>query len=368
MPELSSSAIAADKSRFEIWDSSVPFPLYDVMPDLDIVTHVTVEKAKPGGYRYLHEPSIAWHCGQLHAVWANHRELEVNETDELIRGRVSFDGGFSWQPPRIIASRSAGGSDAYNHPVISSVNGTLWGFFTRWDSGKPSTEIFTFEESACTWITTRVTIPTLVPFRPPMKMADGNWIISGEAHWHDAAIAISHGDDFTKWDLVVIPKPDGLKVAYPETTLVQRGNQLVAFCRPPQPSAALVSASDDFGRTWTPLSYSNFPISDGEPYCGLLSTGQQYVITNSVENERQLMSIAVTSPGGRLFERIWKVRHQNYPVRRFGGGGGDAGIGNVTEWSYPAAVEHEGNLYICYTHGKEDCCLSIIPISVLAAG
>ena len=37
-----------------------------------------------------------------------------------------------------------------------------------------------------------------------------------------------------------------------------------------------------------------------------------------------------------------------------------------TEWSYPSAVEHDGNLYIAYTQGKEDCALSIVPIGVLA--
>lgn len=32
----------------------------------------------------------------------------------------------------------------------------------------------------------------------------------------------------------------------------------------------------------------------------------------------------------------------------------------------PAAIEHDGKLYITYTRGKEDCGLSIIPLSALA--
>jgi hypothetical protein len=41
-------------------------------------------------------------------------------------------------------------------------------------------------------------------------------------------------------------------------------------------------------------------------------------------------------------------------------------VGGNTEWSYPAAIEHDGKLYITYTQGKEDCALSIIPLSALA--
>jgi hypothetical protein len=40
-------------------------------------------------------------------------------------------------------------------------------------------------------------------------------------------------------------------------------------------------------------------------------------------------------------------------------------VGNSTEWSYPAAIEHEGKLYVTYTQGKEDCVLSIIPLTAL---
>ncbi|MDD4565891.1 MAG: hypothetical protein PHE79_10515 [Eubacteriales bacterium] len=40
-------------------------------------------------------------------------------------------------------------------------------------------------------------------------------------------------------------------------------------------------------------------------------------------------------------------------------------VGTSTEWSYPNAYEHNGNLYITYSQGKEDCVLSIIPIEAL---
>ena len=76
----------------------------------------------------------------------------------------------------------------------------------------------------------------------------------------------------------------------------------------------------------------------------------------------------MTKPGSGVFCRVWKIRHQQFPKRRLLGSreGTKSHAGGATEWSYPAAVEHEGSLYVSYTHGKEDCALSIIPLSALA--
>jgi len=122
------------------------------------------------------------------------------------------------------------------------------------------------------------------------------------------------------------------------------------------------------------MRLSNFPLEASQPFAGKLSTGQNYLLTNSLEDGRSLLSIAVTGPEGGLFKRIFKVRHQKWPARRLFGGfnaeswTGEKGswVGKPTEWSYPNACEHDGKLYITYSMGKEDCVLSIIPIEVLA--
>jgi len=54
------------------------------------------------------------------------------------------------------------------------------------------------------------------PLNPPVRMDDGNWIMpessarqSADKDSNPPAVAISHGEDFTKWDLVVIRCPPG---------------------------------------------------------------------------------------------------------------------------------------------------------------
>ncbi|MCX6909040.1 MAG: exo-alpha-sialidase, partial [Verrucomicrobia bacterium] len=316
LTRLSSEELAADPDTLQLWDAKVPFPLYEEMPDLDVVTHVQVERAQRGGYHYLHEPAIAWHNGVLHAGWANHRLFEANEKDELLRGRRSTDGGLTWGPATIWIAPPSLGGESWNHPVIMSHQGKLWGFFTRWEKEVPRAEIFNLDEAKQTWQPVQAHIPGFIPFTPPRKMRDGNWIMGGELGWTEAAIAISHGDDFTRWDVVQIPRPEAMTLLFPETTLLERGDTLIAICRPKGTKTAPVSVSKDCGRTWTPLCPSNFPIAQSKPLCGRLSTGQQYLITDNLEQGRGLISIAVTAPGGDSFCRIWKIRHQQTPLRR----------------------------------------------------
>lgn len=362
----SSTELAADASLFPIWDPASPFPPFDEMPDLPVVTHVSVEQAQPGGFHYLHETALAWHKGRLFLGWANHPTVEVNVTDELIRGRQSAD-GLTWGPATTWAAAPLTGGQSFNHPILFSDGERLWGFFCRWQDSLPRSEVFLLDETSGVWEPVGANLPGYLPFRPPLRLPEGNWIMSGELHWYEAAVSLSHGDDLTRWDLVQIPRPESIQLLFPETTLLQRGDSLVAITRPRAVPTAPVSVSEDRGRTWTPLALSNFPLAESKPLCGTLSTGQQYLLTDNLEQGRALLSIAVTRPGESTFCRVFKLRHQQFPkVRLFGGWGEDSRVGKPTEWSYPSAIEHEGKLYVAYTQGKEDCVLSIIPVSALA--
>ncbi len=370
-----SAELAADKSLTAVWDPAVPFPSPQEMCDLDIVTHVTVHRAKPDGYHYLHEATIAWHGDRFYMGWANHRTRETGDYDEVIRGCTSAD-ALHWSKPTMWAQTPLVGANSHNHPMLFAHGGKLYGFFVCWrdkpgHKHRPTTEVFILDDSTGEWVwQEKSAIAEFLPFCPPQRMEDGNWLIGGENHWYDAAVAVSEGDDLTKWKMVKIPRPDDLKLLYPETAIANRGkNNLLAICRPQQhtpnvPDAwsAPVAESYDGGHTWTTLGLSNFPLAPSQPFAGRLSTGQNYLLTDSLEEGRCLLTIAVTGPEGGLFRRIFKLRHQQWPRRRLFGNA----VGQATEWSYPFAMEHKGNLYIAYTQGKEDCVLSIVPIEVLA--
>lgn len=377
-----STELAARGDLFPVWDPSVHFPSHETMPDPEIITHVVIERAKPDGWHYLHEATIQWHKDRFYAAFANHRIRETGDHNEIIRGCTSPD-GLHWSEPEIWCEPPLIGANSYNHPLLFSHGGVLYGFFVCWDDDhNPHTEIFTLDESTELWIHHPASkIPMFLPFCTPQKMEDGNWILGGENHWYYGAAAISRGDDLLHWDFVRIPRDDDFKILFPECAIVNHGNgHLLAVCRPycghhphliienQRMTTAPVSESFDYGRSWTKLALSNYPLDESQPFAGRLSTGQNYLITNSLEEGRALLSIAVTEPGGKLFRRVYKVRHQKWPARRlFGGFGGGTYAGKPTEWSYPNAFEHDGKLYIAYTQGKEDCVLTIIPVGELKA-
>ncbi len=366
-----STELAADTSLIPVWDPAVPFPSPQEMLDPRVVTHVTVERAKEGSYHYLHEATITWHHGLFYMGWANHRTRETGDHDELIRGCTSPD-AIHWSEPEVWAEAPFVNATSHNHPLLFSHNDTLYGFFVVWrEEHVPCTELFILDEDTGKWEWLQESsLPRFVPFCTPQRMDNGNWIIGGENHWDRAAVAISDGDDLTRWTMVSIPPPEGLTLFYPECAVVNRGNNnLLVVCRPQQRDRTLpdswsapVAESRDGGRTWSTLGLSNFPLETSQPFAGRLSTGHQYLITNSMDEARCLLTIALTDADGGLFRHIFKVRHQQWPrIRLFANS-----LGEPTQWAYPNAFEHEGNLYIAYSQGKEDCALTIIPVEVLA--
>jgi len=68
------------------------------------------------------------------------------------------------------------------------------------------------------------------------------------------------------------------------------------------------------------------------------------------------------SPDGYRFNRAFALRCGQQPWRVptqevLGRGGG---------WQYPSAIVHDGTLYVLYSMGKEDICISSVPLTALA--
>jgi hypothetical protein len=204
----------------------------------------------------------------------------------------------------------------------------------------------------------------------PQKMPDGNWIMAGfriGGSFGEAgnlpAVAISKGDDFTKWEMVVIPAARGVaRNLWGESTIIVEGKRILNISRYGAKALALLSVSEDHGRTWTPSAPSNLPMATSKPYAGTLSTGQRYLVcttTADTGGKRSPLTIAVSKPGESLFSQVFLIRHSVSEKT--------PGISNErADFSYPYAVEHEGKLYIGYTHKSHAANeLAVVPIEQL---
>jgi hypothetical protein len=340
-----------------------PFRLWagDTVPnaeDLPVLAGTTFSVIKPyqfgvDGYTFHHGAALAWHKGRLYASYGISDSLEgENLAGEKAVYQVSDDGGLTWSRLSVIEAGSREGATGISHGVLLSHQGKLWAFqgaFGERLRVDTHTRVYVLDESKGTWIARGRVLDGFWPTQGPLRMADGNWIMAGvrEGGGNPAAVAISHGDDFTKWDLVVVPKAPG--TMWGESTVLLFGNEVLNIARyaPESQTVALASISKDYGRTWTPSVASNLPMAAGKPYSGTLSSGHSYLIgttTGNSGNKRYPLTIALAEPGSREFSRIYVIRHAVFPE----GPGESHPRANL---AYPYAVEHEGRLYVAYSNG-----------------
>ena len=354
-------AVGDAAERFPLWsEGEVP-----KSADIRAADGVVIYPIKPSGSGSSLPPGwmkgvdVAWHKGVLFASFGSNVNFATqgeNSPGESAVYLTSKDGGSTWGPVEVIGKGE--GDGAVSHGVFHSHEGQLWSFHAAFSGKLRDLHIraYVLEEISGQWQSRgRVGGDGLWPLQKPMKLPNGNWIMSclrvgqGTA----AAVAISHGDDFTRWDPVIIPRVPGKM--WGESALVRDGDRLINIARYGEEALALVAVSHDWGRTWTPSQPSNLPMATSKPYAGRLSTGQPYLICTTASDTgtgRNPLTIAVGEPGGATFTRVLALDRRD-----------------KTSLMYPGADEYQGKLYVGYTmrpHGGTDApMLAVVPVGSL---
>jgi hypothetical protein len=358
--------------RYILWDPTVELPTPSKVHPLDEATHVMVHRAVPGEYQFLHESSITVHEGEIIVSYAND-PLDENSAGGVTRARRSRNRGRSWTAPEMVAP-GAGGRECDNHALLHSFGGKLFCYAARWAGGMqadgkwhplPSMRAvqLLWNPQSGRWSETGVAIPQFLTMHGPQRLRNGGWIIAGEFGFETPAVAICEDDAFAKWRTVPIAAPKGLK--FPEPTIIVEADRLVAIIRnefalgPPQ-TQALVSESFDHGHSWTMASLSNLPMVNSKPFAGILSNGQRFLVANYPDpvSRRGCLTIALSRPGELRFSAMRVIRQGVPPVFL-------QGLCKEPQWSYPYAIEHDGELLVTYSVSKEDCAMTRIPLSSL---
>lgn len=284
---------------------------------------------------------------------------------------MSADGGRTWGAP--VVMDAGAGNLGVSHGVFLSHGGRLWAFMGAFEDNfqRTHTRGYLLNEASGAWEPQGVVLDRgFWPMQNPQQMQDGNWIMAGfrvASGFGEAgnlpAVAISSGDDFSKWQLVVIQPDTSLRSnIWGESTVMIEQQRITNIARYGSKALALVSTSDNFGRTWTPTTASNLPMTTSKPAAGTLSTGQRYLVctTTSDSGERRSpLTIAVSRPGETLFSHVFLIRSS---VSDRTPGVSDP----AADFSYPSAIEHDGRLYIGYTHKSHIANeLAVIPVTSL---
>ena len=324
-------------------------------------THQTIHRAQKDGFKFLHGAAIIEHQGIFYANWANSPTNE-NGPHETLQGRRSRDGGKTWSDLEVVGPGFEG-PDRHSHGVFLKHEGKLWTICSRFGVGKPAKrfpglkgEAFVLNETIDRWESRGIVMQNCWPYDEPVRMQNGNLITGGQDKDGLPVVAISHGNDLTHWDTVLIPYPPQLAPSFAETTVSVVGKSVVAIIRGGG-NVAWISSSDDYGKTWSRAQQSNLPMPRSKAYFGKLSTGQQYLVSNL--KNRDTLVISVSKPGETTLSRMWKIRHGKSGPPRF------TGFAKGKQWSYPYGHESGGMLYVVYSIGKEDCGLSVLPVKSL---
>ncbi|WP_417393891.1 exo-alpha-sialidase [Gimesia chilikensis] len=370
---------ADEPALYPLWDDSRPLPAATDIPELKNVRFEVIKKwdQPRDGYTFLHGVGLCWHKGKLYASFG-HNKGQENTVGEEAQYRVSSDDGKTWSDLQLI---DAGDEEnlAVSHGVFHSHEGTLWAFQGAYYNHmqKIHTRAYSLDEKTGTWKKHGTIIENgFWPMNQPVRLQNGNWImpgLTGGPYAGDrvfpAAVAISHGDDFTKWDYVQIPAAKNITRMWGECALWLDGQRVFNLARYGGSTQALLAVSEDQGQTWSPSRVSNLSMAPSKPVTGVLSNGQRYLVSNSAQGiggRRSPLTIAVSRPGENVFSKIYVIRRSLHPDQP-----GESA--KRLSLSYPCAIEHNGKLYVGYSNNGgrranlNSAELAVIPLAELTA-
>ena len=336
-----------------LWDQRQPLLKAAELPVLKDTQFAVIKPYafRQDGYRFLHGVALCFHKGRLYASFGHNRGGENTDTEEA-RFCVSEDDGKTWGEVRTMDAGD--GPVGVSHGAFLSHKGTLWAFHGAYTGTMKGvhTRAYVLDEATQRWQPKGTVIEAgFWPMQEPQMMADGNWIMAGlkVGAGYPAVVAISHGEDFTRWDVVSIPPAKDLGKMWGESTVIVKGKQVTSLSRYGEKAEALVATSEDYGRTWSEMRPSNLPMATSKPIAGTLSTGQRYLVCTTTAdsgNRRTPLTIAVSRPGETLFSKILVVRHAEFPT-------GPGESNKSAALSYPYALEHDGKLYVGYSNSGD---------------
>lgn len=341
-----------------IWKEDAHYPEQDEMVVPAGMQHILIQDGRKDILPFLHDVSLAAYENRIYAAWYNSTDAEICGTS-LIRGVVSEDEGQTWSEPFIIAGSLTAAGHHYVPINFFPHAGRLYAMITEMTGKNITTVLDLFEKIPDTeekWEKIATISEGVITNTPPQKMSDNNWIVGGWIPMKNETpafpvVLISQGDDITKkWRCFFLYdplRPDGVRIRCPEITLHLDDQVVTAYVRSGNNEGpSYVFESTDFGRTWLEPMVTPMPIAGSKMFAGTLSSGKRYLIYNAERGffVRTLLVIAVSEPGERAFSQVYKLFEDH----------DEALDGRGNTWSYPAACEHNGNLYIGCTLQEAD--------------
>jgi hypothetical protein len=364
--------------RIKLWsDGDYPKPEQFLRFKNICFAKVKARMPEQDSFVWQHGPAVIRFKGKFYASLGANAGQE-NTVGEKTLVTTSED-GIHWAPCKIISDIAAQ-DVGRSHGVFLEHDGKLWTFHSRFvKKGIPhaigyafpdlSMEAYLLDESTQNWEYKGIVGKGIWFYHEPFKLSNGNWIVAGMDEDFRSAVAISDRDNLLKWNSIKV-RNGGMD--YSEANLWTKDYQhLTLLIRNDRPfqnnfNRAAIAFSNDYGKTWSLPMESDMPMTSSKPACGVLSTGQRFLINNLAitGHSRSMLHIAVGKPNEETLSKVWTIRDVKEPVPE--------GAFQAASFAYPHAAEYDGKLYIIYSVGavgaggnNNHIELAIIPVEEL---
>ena len=331
-----------------------PSDLNTLTRPANIAYHCVFDTVRETGRpNFLHGPAVEAWQGRLAVCFAFNAEAENSATEELLV-RWSGDDGDTWTKAERIAPPSR---HAHSHSVFLPREDGLWCFGPCFDgTGEPpltskghrmirfvnlQMEAWRYDGA---WRPAGVVAGDFWPLSRPVRMENGSWLLAGcDGQWY-AAVAVSRGDDLTRWD---VARPDTRGEVFTEAGAWVRGGEVLMVMRNQSVLTdgryhAAIALSRDYGRSFEPCELTNLPMATTKPFCGRLDDGRVFMVFNAsldgAPNDRSLMLLGIGPADGFALDRLFLLDE-----------GARTPEGRRLALSYPYAAQIGGKLYVSYS-------------------
>jgi hypothetical protein len=291
--------------------------------------------------------------GKFWAMWSDGPGVE-DRVGQRVKFVTSPD-GLTWSTPEFLSPvppNSAPDSPHYNTRTDKGFRYISRGFWQR--DGEllalasldeaagffgPSLELraFRFNKAGGAWEDAGIVYKNCINNFPPLLLRTGEWMMSRRTHDYQKTgvhFLVGGVKALDQWEsFPVLGSASELKAEEPDWWILPDHN-LVAVFRDNRHSGSLYrSFSTDDGRTWSTPVKTNFPDATSK-VCGLrLSDGRYVLVSNPNPAKRDPLALSISEDGLVFTKMLYLVGERRV--------------------DYPHVIEHEGNLYIAFSGGKQ---------------
>ena len=328
---------------------------FETLPRLE-AEHAVLSDVRDQAGGWVHQHAyLAHHHGRYWAMWSDGPGVPQKNVDaEAHRNRVpghdqagtrvsyaTSENGIDWSPPADLSGPAREDGFGWIARGLWVRDGELLGLATHFKApgyagDGLSLESFRWDPTAKKWLEHGTIRDDSMNNFPPKKLPGSNrWMMTRRNGQRQVSVMIGGETSFDDWQIHPMASYDGSgRPEEPYWYVLPDGKSLVGLIRDNGRSGRLLRTfSSDNGRTWSPITRTDFPDATSKFF--VLRTSRDYyaLVSNSNPKRRDPLTLAI-SPDGLVFTDLFYLvggRHIDYPH----------------------IIEHNGHLLIAFSGAKQ---------------